>query len=150
MPRTTIKRRASDAALRRIPIVRAVGGPAEVRDAAKVLDQTRRDAGVGSTLRDIALAIPWIVMLLTRLARDRRVALRHRIAIVGATAYLLFPFDPIPDFLPVIGALDDALVVLVVMRWVVRSVDSELLAELWSGTPEMLDAVRALAGAARG
>ncbi len=137
--------RTLDLAARRAPVVRAVGGPAELRAAAGVLDEARRRDGWLATARDVTLALPMLAVLLWRLARDRRVPLRVRAALVALVAYAVFPLDPIPDFLPVIGTLDDLLVAIVAVRWVLRTVDESIVREHWSGSPAALDALLALA-----
>ena len=61
-------------------------------------------------------------------------------------AYLASPVDVVPDFLPVIGYADDAILVALVLRSVTRRAGDEALERHWPGTPEGLAAVRALAG----
>jgi uncharacterized membrane protein YkvA (DUF1232 family) len=93
-----------------------------------------------------ARVVPDALVLIRRLATDRRVPRRARWMLGGVAAYLAFPFDLIPDFIPVLGQLDDVVVVALALRAVVRSAGPEILAERWSGTPEGLELVRRLAG----
>ena len=93
-----------------------------------------------------AAFIPDCVILLRRLLGDPRVP-RRRKAVLGLTAlYLAMPFDLVPDFIPVAGQLDDAIVLAVVLRYVIRGGGPDLLAELWPGPPESLAVLLRLAG----
>lgn len=70
---------------------------------------------------------------------------RAKVMLVLAIPYLASPIDLIPDFVPVIGHLDDALVVGLVAAYVVRTAGRDLVAELWPGSPAGLRALTALA-----
>ncbi len=98
----------------------------------------------GARLADSIRLLPDIVRLLGRLAADRALPRRARLAIAATTAYLALPVDIIPDFLPVIGFADDAIVVALVLRYVVRQAGSAALERQWPGTPDGLTAVRRL------
>jgi uncharacterized membrane protein YkvA (DUF1232 family) len=65
--------------------------------------------------------------------------------LAGGIAYLAFPFDLIPDFIPVIGYLDDAVVVAALLRRLVRSAGPVVVAEHWPGPSRTLNAVLRLA-----
>ena len=84
-------------------------------------------------------------MLFKRLLRDERVPRRGKVALWLVLPYLALPFDLIPDFIPVLGQLDDALVVLLALRYVVRVAGRDVVAELWPGSERGLRAVLALA-----
>ncbi len=90
--------------------------------------------------------IPDCVILFTRLARDRRVPRRHKWLLVALVGYLSLPFDLIPDFIPVAGALDDAILVAIVLRTVLRKAGRELVREHWPGPQRSLDLILRLAG----
>ena len=83
-------------------------------------------------------------MLFKRLLRDPRVPRRAKVTLALVIPYLVMPFDLIPDFIPVIGQLDDALLVAVVFRQVARSAGREVIEELWPGTERGLRIVLAL------
>jgi uncharacterized membrane protein YkvA (DUF1232 family) len=85
-------------------------------------------------------------VLLARLLRDERVPRRQKVLIAAAVPYLALPFDVIPDFIPVLGQLDDAFVVAFALRRVVRR-NPALVRELWPGRPEGLRLVLQLGGA---
>ncbi len=86
--------------------------------------------------------MPDCARLATRLARDPRVPRGRRLSLLALAAYLALPFDLVPDVLPVVGALDDALLVVLVLRGVVRAAGPELLAEHWPGPPRGLELLR--------
>jgi len=88
--------------------------------------------------RDLARFLPDCVTTARRLRRDPRVPRRTKIAVAIAAAWVLSPIDLIPEFLPVIGPLDDVIVVALVLRYAARSVPREVLLEAWPGNPDLL------------
>ena len=97
-------------------------------------------------LRESLRLLPDVIRLLSRLARDRTVPLAARVWLWGLLAYLAMPIDVVPDFVPVPGYADDAILVLVALRAVVRRAGRSKLAEHWPGTPDGLEALERLAG----
>ena len=89
--------------------------------------------------------IPDCLILLRRLMSDRRVPASRRLALGGLVAYLAFPVDLVPDFIPVAGQLDDLILAALVLRYVLRSDGPDLLRELWPGPDDSLRAVLRLA-----
>lgn len=90
----------------------------------------------------VARLVPDCVVLAQRLARDPRVPRARKATLLVLAAYLAMPLDIVPDFLPVVGALDDAIIVVLVLRGVVRAAGPELLEEHWPGPPLGLDGLR--------
>jgi uncharacterized membrane protein YkvA (DUF1232 family) len=90
--------------------------------------------------------VPDCVILCTRLLRDSRVLRRHKLLLGALVAYLSMPFDLIPDFIPVVGALDDAIIVAVVLRTLFRRAGPDLVREHWSGPQPTLEVMLRLAG----
>jgi uncharacterized membrane protein YkvA (DUF1232 family) len=86
------------------------------------------------------------VTLVRRLLGDPRVPRTRKLALGLLVAYLVFPLDLIPDFLPVIGQLDDAVVAGLVLRGLARGAGAALLREHWPGGPDGLALVLRLAG----
>ena len=103
-------------------------------------------AGRGRDARDVARFIPDCVVLVRRLMGDPRVPRRHKLLLGGLVGYLALPIDLVPDFIPVAGQLDDAIIVALVLRRLVRSVDSSLVAYHWPGPEPALDMLMRLAG----
>jgi len=72
---------------------------------------------------------------------DREVPGRCKLALVALVAYLASPIDLVPDFLPVIGVLDDAIVVALTLRWIVRVAGPDRVRRHWRGSPRGLQLV---------
>ena len=98
--------------------------------------------------RDALRLVPDLLRLLRSLAADPTVPRRSRVGLVLLLAYLLMPFDLVPDMIPVIGYADDVVVVALVLRAVVRAAGPDALVRHWSGTPQGLAVVARLAGIA--
>jgi len=90
-------------------------------------------------LRDLAAFIPDCVTTIRRLRKDPRVPRRAKIAIVIAGLWVASPIDLIPEFLPVIGPLDDVVVVAIALRYAARQVPREVLLAAWPGERRILD-----------
>jgi uncharacterized membrane protein YkvA (DUF1232 family) len=99
-------------------------------------------------LAEIARLLPDVVRLVSRLARDRSLPWAVRLRLWLLLGYLLSPIDVVPDFIPVAGYADDAVMVALVLRSVVRRAGAETLHRHWPGTPDGFAAVRLLAGIA--
>jgi len=88
--------------------------------------------------------IPDVVVLIRRVLEDRSLSLAPRLALVGLLGWLLMPIDLVPDFVPVVGLLDDVVVTALVLRWVARRIGTAVLADRWPGPPESFDLLRRL------
>jgi uncharacterized membrane protein YkvA (DUF1232 family) len=95
--------------------------------------------------RALAGFIPDCVILLRRLLGDERVPRKRKVVLVALVAYLLMPFDLVPDFIPVAGQLDDLIIAAVALRYVLRSGGPQLLEEHWPGPAASLNAVMRVA-----
>jgi uncharacterized membrane protein YkvA (DUF1232 family) len=106
------------------------------------------DGGAGrrERLRALAGAIPDCVLLLRRLMRDPRLSRPRTLLLALAVGYLAFPIDLVPDFIPVIGQLDDAVIAALALRSVVRGAGEEAIREHWPGPDASLRIVLRLAG----
>jgi uncharacterized membrane protein YkvA (DUF1232 family) len=89
--------------------------------------------------RDLAAFIPNCVTTLRRLRRDPRVPRRARVALGIAMLWVLSPIDLVPEFIPVIGPLDDVIVVALCLRYAGRRVPRDVLLEAWPGEPHVLE-----------
>ena len=107
--------------------------------------EQRRHPG-GTTLIELLRLAPDVVRLLRRLAADRAVSMRVRAWLALLLVYLISPIDLIPDFIPVFGYLDDALVVALALRFAVRHAGVGAVQRHWPGTGEGLSAILRLAG----
>jgi uncharacterized membrane protein YkvA (DUF1232 family) len=91
------------------------------------------------TARDLAAFIPDCLTTVRRLRKDPRVPRRAKVAIVFAGIWVASPIDLIPEFLPVIGPLDDVVVVALALRYAGRQVPREVLLAAWPGDPRLLE-----------
>src|SRR5215210_3019412 len=89
-------------------------------------------------IRMIAKLVPHCAVLFKRLLADRRVPAKWKVASGFALVYLAFPFDLVPDFIPVAGQLDDAIVIALVLRGLLRSAGPQLMREHWPGPTALL------------
>jgi len=90
-------------------------------------------------LKDLAGFLPACVTLARRLRADPRVPFKAKAAVVLAGLWVLSPIDLLPEFLPVIGPLDDVVVVALALRYAARRVPRQVLLEAWPGDPRLLE-----------
>jgi uncharacterized membrane protein YkvA (DUF1232 family) len=102
-------------------------------------------AGRRGDARALAGLVPDCVVLFRRLIGDPRVPRSRKLLLAGLVAYLASPIDLVPDFIPVAGQLDDAIVVALVLRIVLRGSGEDLVSEHWPGPPQSLAVIRRLA-----
>jgi uncharacterized membrane protein YkvA (DUF1232 family) len=103
----------------------------------------------GSALSQTLRLLPDLLRLVARLAHDSDLPRGVRVRLWLLLGYLALPIDLIPDFIPVLGYADDAIIVAFVLRSVIRHAGPEALAKHWPGTPEGLTTVRRLIGGPR-
>jgi uncharacterized membrane protein YkvA (DUF1232 family) len=89
--------------------------------------------------RDLAAFIPDCVTTVRRLRADPRVPRRAKIAVLLAGLWVASPIDLIPEFLPVIGPLDDIVVVALALRYAGRQVPRDVLLAAWPGRPQLIE-----------
>lgn len=92
-------------------------------------------------LRDLAAFVPDCVTTIRRLRRDPRVPRRARVAIVLAGVWVASPIDLIPEFIPVVGPLDDIVVVALALRYAARQVPRDVLLAAWPGEPRLIERI---------
>ena len=105
-------------------------------------------AGRRTEARALAGFIPDCIVLFKRLLGDPSIPRRRKAALWGTIAYLALPIDLIPDFFPVIGQLDDAIIVGLVLRYVLRGGGPERIRAHWPGPQASLNLVVRAAGSA--
>lgn len=124
-----------------IPLGAAAGLLLSWFAVAAVLWRTKPDE---YAVRDAVRLLPDVIRMVKRLAVDPETPRGVRFRLVLLLGYLALPVDLIPDFVPVLGYADDAIVAALVLRSVMRSAGPDALADQWPGTPEGLAAVRRL------
>ena len=92
-------------------------------------------------LRDVAAFLPACVTAARRLRRDPRVPRRAKVALLVAMVWVISPIDLIPEFLPVIGPLDDVVAVVLLLRYAGRSIPRPVLLDAWPEDPRLLERV---------
>jgi uncharacterized membrane protein YkvA (DUF1232 family) len=102
-----------------------------------------------TTLRDLLRMLPDLLRLLKRLAADPTLPRGVRIRLWLLLGYLIIPLDLVPDFIPVIGYADDAIIVAIALRSVIRHAGPEAIQNHWPGTADGLTAIMRLAGTTR-
>lgn len=102
-------------------------------------------AGRREDARALAGFIPDCIVLFRRLLGDDRVPRRSKLLLAALIGYLAMPLDLVPDFIPVAGQLDDAIVVAFVLRIVLRAGGPDLLREHWPGPDSSLNVLIRLA-----
>ena len=90
-------------------------------------------------LKDLAGFLPACVTMVRRLRKDPRVPRRAKMVIAFAALWVLSPIDLLPEFLPVIGPLDDVVVVALALRYAARQVPRTVLLEAWPGDTRLLE-----------
>ena len=91
------------------------------------------------TAKDLATVLPACATTARRLRKDPRVPRRAKVAVAFAGVWVLSPIDLIPEFLPVIGPLDDVVVVALALRYAARRVPREVILEAWPAEPRLLE-----------
>jgi uncharacterized membrane protein YkvA (DUF1232 family) len=92
----------------------------------------------GST-KELAAFLPNAVTLVRCLRRDDAVPRRAKIALGFAALWVLSPIDLVPEFLPIVGPLDDAVVVALCLRYAARAVPRDVLLSAWPGQPATIE-----------
>jgi uncharacterized membrane protein YkvA (DUF1232 family) len=89
--------------------------------------------------RELAALVPNLLLLFRGLLRDPRVPRRAKLWLVFAVAWIASPIDLVPEFVPIAGPLDDAIVAALVLRHLLRSTPRDALLEHWRGDPATLE-----------
>ena len=100
----------------------------------------------GGLLREAPRLLPDVLRLLPRLATDRRLPRGVRVRLALLLVYLASPIDLVPDFIPVVGYADDAIIVAAVLRSVVRHAGIEAVERHWPGTHDGFAALCRITG----
>lgn len=97
-------------------------------------------------MKALLRALPNIARLVARLAADPVLPTAAKVALAAAVLYLVSPVDLIPDFIPVLGVLDDLLVAAILVDGILNYVDRGLVLKYWPGSAESLERIARVAG----
>lgn len=101
-----------------------------------------RDVRAGELVR----VVPDVLRLVRDLLADRTAPLGVRLSLVVLLAWLVSPIDLVPEFIPVLGPLDDVVVTIIVLRYARRRLGEDVLRSRWRGTPEGFDLMTGILG----
>jgi uncharacterized membrane protein YkvA (DUF1232 family) len=96
-------------------------------------------AGRRTAAREVATLLPNLLKLFKGLVRDPRVPRRSKVLLIFGAAWVASPIDLIPEFIPVLGPLDDAVVAALILRHLLRTAGREVVTEHWRGEPATLE-----------
>jgi len=103
---------------------------------------------IGGKVGEYLFLLPDFFILLTRLMVDKRVSVKRKLMIGGIVAYVMLPFDIIPDFIPLIGHVDDLVLVVLGLNMVLNDTEEHILADNWSGEGDLLQQLQKVTAAA--
>lgn len=103
---------------------------------------------LGGKLGEYLFMLPDFFILVCRLAVDKRVSTRHKLFVSGIIAYLVMPLDIIPDFIPVIGYVDDLVLAVLGLNLILNEIDEKVLKDNWSGEGDVLHQMQNITAAA--
>jgi uncharacterized membrane protein YkvA (DUF1232 family) len=102
-------------------------------------------AGRHTAAREVAMLLPNLALLFKGLIGDPRVPRRSKALLLFGLAWFASPIDLIPEFIPILGPLDDAVVAALILRRLGRTAGSEVVREHWRGDPASIERLLRLA-----
>jgi uncharacterized membrane protein YkvA (DUF1232 family) len=103
-------------------------------------------AGRASVARELVVLVPNLLLLFKDLMKDPRVPRGTKAWLGVAAVWIASPIDLLPEFIPVLGPLDDAVVAAVVLRHLVRRAGTAVIEEHWRGNPQTLERILRIVG----
>jgi uncharacterized membrane protein YkvA (DUF1232 family) len=100
-----------------------------------------------AAVKALLRAVPDLARLIARLVADPRLPRSAKLALAAAAVYLMSPVDVLPDFIPLLGYLDDVVLAAIVLDGILNYVDRGLILRYWPGTAASLDQVARVAHA---
>jgi uncharacterized membrane protein YkvA (DUF1232 family) len=94
--------------------------------------------GSRTAAKELALLLPNLILLFKDLARDARVPRGSKVLLIFGALWFSSPIDLIPEFIPVLGPLDDAVVAALILRHLLRRAGVDVVSEHWRGEPDTL------------
>lgn len=106
----------------------------------KAKDWTKQKGGsTGNKLAEYLFLLPDFFIMVARLAVDKRISVKQKAKVAGIIAYLIMPLDIIPDFIPVIGHVDDLVLLVMGLNIILNDTDPKVLEDNWSGEGNVLE-----------
>ncbi len=93
---------------------------------------------------EMLLFLPDFAVLIFRLLKDPRVPAKAKAKLGLFVVYLASPIDVIPDFIPVLGQMDDLVAAVLVVRDILQTTPQEVVLELWSGQGDVIKTIGAV------
>ena len=97
--------------------------------------------GRRTAAKELALLLPNLIVLFKGLARDPRVPRGSKLLLVVGVLWFASPIDLVPEFIPILGPLDDVVVAALILRHVLRKAGPDVIADHWRGEPSALEKV---------
>ena len=105
----------------------------------KARDWTNEKTGkAGNKLAEYLFLLPDFFILVSRVALDKRVPTKRKLMLGGIVAYVMLPLDIIPDFIPILGSVDDLVLVVMGLNMLLNEVDQKVLEYNWSVEGDVL------------
>ena len=95
--------------------------------------------GKRTAAKELAMFLPNLLLLFRGLVGDARCPRRSKALLIFAAAWIASPIDLIPEFIPFLGPLDDAVVAALVLRHIVKKAGPEVIRDHWRGDPATID-----------
>ena len=104
--------------------------------------------GKGGKLAEYLFLLPDFFIMLVRLAQDKRVPGNKKLKILGIIAYVMLPIDIIPDFIPLVGQIDDLVLIVLGLNLILNDIDKKVLLDNWSGEGQILEILQKITAVA--
>jgi len=118
-----------------------------LRQRAKTWSSTKGGV-IGDKLGEYLFILPDLFILICRLAVDKRVPAKKKVFIGGIIAYMMMPLDIIPDFIPIIGMVDDLVLAVYGLNMLLNDIDKKILMDNWSGEGDILELLQKISATA--
>ncbi len=102
----------------------------------------KKTGKIGKEITQLLLFLPDFAMLVIRLFIDKRTPKRVKIILGGVITYLFTPWDIIPDFIPIIGYVDDLVLVVIALNSMLNEIDPDIVMDNWSGKEKPLTLIQ--------
>jgi len=100
--------------------------------------EQKREESIRDKAKQALMLIPNFVKLLYRLVGDTRVLTQEKALLLGTVAYVISPLDLLPDAIPFLGQIDDLLLIALILKRFMNSIDRSILLEYWDGKDDLL------------